>query len=252
MTDIARVQSLLNEIRPEVIFHLSGLATAATDVELVLPTLHSSLLSTVNLLTAAAEIGCRRIILAASLTEPMMKDTEATPDSPYAAAKWASSAYGRMFYKLYGTPVVIVRPFMTFGPGQDFRKLIPHVTLSLLRGEAPRLSSGRWEADWIYVDDVINGLLTAAQAPDVEGCTIDLGSGTLVSVRSVIQRLIDLTASRVDPLYGVLPDRPFEQLRVADTTYAFAKLGWKSTTPLIEGLKSTVNWYQQRVREGAL
>ena len=135
MTDITTVRHIVQKIKPEVIFHLSGLVTAASSLDLVLPTLHSLLVSTVNLLTVASEVGCGRVVLAASLTEPIPDNTEATPTSPYAAAKWAGSAYGRMFCQLYGLPVAIVRPFMTYGPGQDSRKLIPYVTLSLLREE---------------------------------------------------------------------------------------------------------------------
>ncbi len=250
MTDIATVRGILKEIKPDVIFHFSGLVTAASDLELVLPTLHSLLVSTVNILTVASETGCGRVVLAASLTEPEPNHTEATPGSPYAAAKWASSAYARMFYKLYRTPVVIVRPFMTYGPLQDVRKLIPYVTLSLLRGEPPKLSSGQWQADWIYVDDVINGLLTVAQLSGIEGCTIDLGSGVLVPARIVVRHLVRLTGSHVSPEFGALPDRPLEQVRVADTAYAHAKLGWKATTPLEEGLRRTMDWCALQLRGG--
>ena len=66
-----------------------------------------------------------------------------------------------MFHSLYRTPVVILRPFMVYGPAQAASKFIPSVTLSLLRGEAPKLSSGRWKADWVYVGDVIEGFLAA-------------------------------------------------------------------------------------------
>ena len=245
MADVGSVRRILYQIKPDVIFHLSGLTTAVPDRELVLPMLHSLLVSTVNLLVVAAEIRCRRVVLAGSLNEPQPGHWETAPDSPYAAAKWASSAYGRMFFKLYQTPVVTVRVFMTYGPRQDMRKLIPYVTVSLLRGEAPRISSGRWEADWIYIDDVIDGFVLAAHAPDVEGSTIDLGSGTLVSVRTIVQHLFDLTGSKIDPLFGALSDRPFEQARLADITQAQATLGWKPKTSLREGLERTISWYSE-------
>ena len=99
--------------------------------------------------------------------------------SPYAAAKWAAAGYGRMFHSLYDTPVVILRPFMTYGPGQASTKLIPAVTLALLRASGPRLSSGRHRSDWVYISDVIEGFVAAATVPGIEGKTIDLGSGTL-------------------------------------------------------------------------
>ena len=246
MTDMATVRRILLETKPHVIFHLSGMVTAGADLEFVLPTLHSLLVSTVNLLTVAAEIGCSRMVLAASLTEPIPDQSEATPGSPYAAAKWASSGYGRMFGKLYGLPVVIVRPFMTYGPGQEIRKLIPYVTLSLLREQSPKLSSGKWEADWIYVDDVTSGLLAAAQVPNIAGSTIDLGSGTLVPIRMIVQHLVDLTGSRTAPIFGALTDRPLEQVRVADVTYAHKTLGWRPSVPLVDGLQRTVDWYRRK------
>jgi len=249
MTDIGKVRHILLETKPHVIFHLSGLVTAVSNLGLVLPTLHSLLVSTVNILTVAAETGCGRVILAASLTEPIADHNEATPNSPYAAAKWASSGYGRMFSKLYGLPVVVVRPFMTYGPGQDIRKVIPYVTISLLRGQTPKLSSGRWEADWIYIDDVIRGLLAAAQVPNVAGSTIDLGSGTLMPIRTIVQHLVDLTGSQAAPIFGALTDRPFEQVRVADLIYASKTLGWRPTVSLIEGLRRTVDWYSRNVNE---
>ena len=90
-----------------------------------------------------------------------------------------------MFHALYHTPVTILRLFMVYGPGQqDLSKLVPYVTLSLLKGEMPRVSSGMREVDWIYVDDVAAGYLAAATATGVEGSTmcpavirVDTGTG---------------------------------------------------------------------------
>jgi nucleoside-diphosphate-sugar epimerase len=157
-----------------------------------------------------------------------------------------------MFHELYQTPVVIVRPFMTYGPGQDIRKLIPHIMLSLLQEEAPKLSSGQWQADWIYVDDVVDGFLAAAQVPDVEGHTVDLGSGVLVSIRAVVEQIVHLVGSHVEPLFGALPDRPLEQVRVADTASSYAMMGWEPSTPLIEGLKRTLAWYKRQLKPGII
>lgn len=251
MEDIEVVKNIFHTIQPQVVYHLSGHVTGAAGLELVLPTFHSLLVSTVNLLTVATEIGCRRIVLIASLEEPEPGHTDAAPASPYAAAKWASSAYGRMFHQLYQTPVVLVRPFMTYGPGQDARKIIPSVTLSLLQGQAPKLASGQRQVDWIYVDDVIEGLLAAAHMPDVEGCTLDLGSGTLVPIRAVVQQLTNLVSSQVQPLFGALPDRPVEKVRRANTAYTYAKLGWQPVTSLEMGLQNTVDWYRSQLQDAS-
>ena len=80
-----------------------------------------------------------------------------------------------MFHELYGTPAVILRPFMAYGPRQHKDKIVPHVILSLLKESVQNLASGKWEADWIYVDDVIDGFVLAASRPGIDGRTIDLG-----------------------------------------------------------------------------
>lgn len=245
LADIEVVRRLLTTIRPDLIFHLASYVSGSRDLEIVLPTFKSNLMSTVNLLTAATEIGCHRIILTGSLEEPDSSTAEAVPCSPYAAAKWASSAYARMFLALYKTPVVVARLFMVYGPGQkDLRKLIPYVTLSFLREQPAKLSSGQRQVDWIYVDDVIEGFIAIAQTPDMEGNVIDLGSGTLVSIRAVVEHLFNLINPKIIPSFGALNDRPMEQVRVANTADTFAKIGWRPTISLEKGLALTVDWYR--------
>ncbi|MBS0169873.1 MAG: NAD-dependent epimerase/dehydratase family protein [Nitrospira sp.] len=237
------VQSLFKSVQPTVVYHLAGAVGAKPDMNLVLPTFGSLLASTVYVLMAAVEAGCRRIILSGSLTEPCPTVLSPTPSSPYAAAKWASSAYGRMFHALYQAPVVIAVPFMTFGPKQESGKLIPSVILSLLRGEAPRLSSGLWEADWIYVGDVVQGLLDAAVVLGIEGATIELGSGTKSTVREMVERIVTLMESPFKPVFGAIPDRPGEPIRVADSTATRRLLGWTPNTSISDGLRQTIDWY---------
>jgi nucleoside-diphosphate-sugar epimerase len=116
----------------------------------------------------------------------------------------------------------------------------------LLSNERPPLSSGRRPADWVYVDDVVRGLLRVATAPDIEGRTVDLGSGTLVPVRDVVLQLADIIRSDVEVTFGDLPDRPFEQVRCADLADTRARIGWEPEVSLSEGLKRTVAWYAER------
>jgi nucleoside-diphosphate-sugar epimerase len=78
---------------------------------------------------------------------------------------------------------------MTYGPGQALAELVPSVTLALLRGERPKVSSGTVGADWMYTADVVEGFIAAATAPGIEGEAIDLGTGTLVPIRKVVERI---------------------------------------------------------------
>ena len=105
--DLANLDSgkqIIGEAKPDVIFHLASHVKGAPDLEHVLPTFHSNLESTVNILTVATQSNCRRVILTGSLAEPDFENGEKFPVAPYAAAKWASSGYARMFHALYKTP----------------------------------------------------------------------------------------------------------------------------------------------------
>jgi nucleoside-diphosphate-sugar epimerase len=244
LADLAEARLIFATVKPDVVFHLAGEVGASPDFSLVLPTFHSLLASTINLLVASMEEDCGRIVLTGSLTEPLPGDRIAVPQSPYAAAKWAGAGYGRMYHDLFDAPVVILRPFMAYGPGQAAAKLIPSVSLALLLGKRPKVSSGTVGADWVYIDDVVEGFVAAATAPGIEGETIDLGTGSLVPMRNVVERIVDIVGSDIKPDFGALPDRPNENTVAADTAAAAKYLGWRAQTSLDDGLRQTVEWYR--------
>jgi nucleoside-diphosphate-sugar epimerase len=248
LDDELATRRLVESVAPDIIFHLASLVTGKRELEFVLPTLRSNLLSTVNLLMSATVNGCSRIVLTGSLEEAEGDISAATPVSPYAAAKGAASMYARMFHNLYGTPVVTARLFMVYGPGQkDCTKLVPYVTLSMLRGQSPKLMSGTREIDWIYVDDVVDAYLALATRSGIDGETVDVGTGTLTSVRRIVSYIADIVEPDVYPEFGSLEDRPCERVRVADIDSSYSLIGWRPKTPLADGIMQTVDWYRKEV-----
>lgn len=224
---------------PEIVFHLAGLVSGKRELEHVLPIFHTHLESTVRLLVAATGTGCRRIVLSGSLEAPDLASSE-VPSSPYAVAKSAVALYARFFHSLYGTPVVSARIAMAYGPGQvDHRKVVPYAILSALRGEAPRLSSGARPADWIYVDDVIAGLLALAEVPGIEGQSFDFGCGELVTVREIVVKICHALDAPA-PEFGALADRPLENTRRSNIAKSASRLGWSPRVGLEEGLHRTI------------
>jgi nucleoside-diphosphate-sugar epimerase len=232
--------------KPDCILHLAGHPFGARDLERVLPTLRDNLIATINLLTVAAEARTGRVVITGSLEEPD-PDEDPIPSSPYAASKWAGSVYARMFHRVYALPVVIARVFMVYGPGQsEPTKLIPSVIRTLSRGEAPRISAGDRPVDWIYVDDVVTGLLLAAEAEGLEGRTVDLGTGVLTTVGDVARHLATLFPGAPAPLFGSVASRPYEQVRTADVAATRRALGWAPTVSVADGLAATVAWARRR------
>jgi nucleoside-diphosphate-sugar epimerase len=103
LTDIAATRHLVKMTRPDYVFHLASHVWGAPDLAHVLPTFHSNLHTTVNLLTAIAEVGCRKFVGTGSLVEPDSRSEESVPGAPYAASKWASSDYIRIHGVWTGT-----------------------------------------------------------------------------------------------------------------------------------------------------
>ena len=234
---------LLGSSSAEIVLHLASVVHGSRERQWVRPMLEANLDSTVDLLDACVESGCTRFVLASSLEEA---DTLATNvSSPYAAAKTAASIYAGLYSELYDLPVTRARIFMVYGPGrQDTNKLVPYVIRELLAGRRPEMSSGRRGVDWIYIDDVVEGLVHAAFASGAEGTTVDLGTGRLVEVRQVgemlAERVAEMTGRRVEPRFGALPDRPGEVVRAADVELSASRLGWSPAVSLEEGLDLTL------------
>jgi UDP-glucose 4-epimerase len=245
LLDQEALVQVLRRNQPDYVFHLAGFTSAARELNAVLPSFHTNLTSTVNLLKAVAEVGCKRLVLAGSLEEPA--GPLCIPSSPYAASKWAASTYACMFWQLFQTPVTIARIFMVYGPGQrDVKKLIPYTIRALLQRGELRFSSGLREVDWVFVEDVARGLVLLSQAENVNGESVDLGTGILTSVRNVVERLAQLVDPSARPAFGSLGERSAEQIRRADIVRTEALLGWKPSVLLDEGLRATVDYYVQQ------
>ena len=251
-TDAARLEDVFGTHDPEVVFHLASVVHGRRDLEHVLPTLQGNLLSAVAVLTAAAKAGNCRVILAGSLEEPVSADPAPVPASPYAASKWAASGYGRMFHALYGVDVAIARIFMVYGPAQpDTNKLIPYVCLSAARGEDPELMSGGRLVDWVFVDDVAEGLLALGASRVADGRHVDIGTGIQVTTGEIAERICAIAGTGVRPRVGALPDRPMEQVRVADVAATTALTGWRPRVAVDEGLERTYAWFRGQIADGA-
>jgi nucleoside-diphosphate-sugar epimerase len=252
MADIEALRQAMHAARPDTVFHLGSVVDARQDVGLVLPLVHSNLVAAIHLALVSQEVGRPRVVAVGSSEEPANDEVEAAPTSPYAAAKASATLYFRMFHRLYGLPVVILRPFVTYGPRQlSTTKLIPYTIATLLRGESPRLASGRRVCDFIFVEDVVRGLLKAGLSRDAFGRTLDLGTGVGTSIREVVELLAELSGSTTALNFGALPDRLGERTQVADVDPARRLLGWTPRWSLREGLGATIGWYRRHPVEAS-
>ncbi|MEL7059410.1 MAG: NAD(P)-dependent oxidoreductase [Acidobacteriota bacterium] len=250
LADAADARRLVENERPEIVLHLASRVAGARDLDLVLPTLRDNLASTVHLLDGFARLGDAgtRFVQVGSLEEPD-DPADSVPSSPYAASKAAASAYCDMFHRLWATPTVVARVFMVYGPGrQDERKLVPYVIRELLAGRRPSLSSGTRPVDWVFVDDVAEGLLRLAVADGVAGRRVDLGRGELTTVAEVVRAIHRHLTPAEPPSFGGREDRRAEQVRRADVEATRALLGWAPTVDLEDGLERAIAWFRAHPR----
>jgi UDP-glucose 4-epimerase len=249
LTDLGTCYELVGEVSPDVVFHLASAVTGVRDVDLVVPLMMANQATAVNLLAAVARWApTTRVILTGSVEEPH-EGRDLTPTSPYAAAKSAATLYSRMFWRLWDVRVTVLQIAMVYGPAQpDLTKLVPYATLALLRGCAPQLSSGTRLIDWVYLDDVVDALVSAAEADTTIGEVIDIGSGQLVSIRDTVELLASIVGTSVQPQFSALNDRPMDLAQPANPRAAAELLNWRASTPLEEGLRRTIDWYARSLQ----
>lgn len=176
-------------------------------------------------------------------TAPQHEELREQPISPYSLAKVASTYFLQMLHLTENFPAVILRLFLTYGPGQDMERFLPQTIQGCLEEKPFPTSSGEQLRDFCYVDDTITAILQALDASKVEGEVFNIASGEPITIREMIQKVCNITGSG-DPQYGDLPYRPGENMALyANISKAKKFLHWKPATTLDEGLKKTIDWY---------
>jgi UDP-glucose 4-epimerase len=246
LADLDATRHVVHDVQPDVVIHLASRAAGTRALDVVVPMLADNLLSAVNVMTAAAGVPGCRAVLAGSIEEIAATGNDGA-QSPYAASKVAATAYAALFRDLWGLPVSVLRLAMVYGPDEPNRgRLVPYVIDSLLRGDVPELSSGRRRVDWVYVEDVVDALLAASVEPDAPGKVLDIGSGSVHSIRDAVTLIAEVVDTDVEPGFGRLPDRAKERDLIADIRPATQHLGWQPRVDLVTGLTRTVEWHLEQ------
>jgi nucleoside-diphosphate-sugar epimerase len=246
--DVMRVRQAVREAAPDVVLHLAAVGVADVGVEPALA-LAVNAGGMVNLLDALRGGDVQRVVLVGTCHEYGAREgvEGLDPFNSYAASKVAAWAFGRMYWRAHGLPVVTVRPFQVYGPGQPVGTLIPAAIEAALAGQDFPMTPGEQERDFIYVDDVVAGMLAASVAPGIEGESLDLGTGQAHAVREVTAHIWRVTQARGQILPGALPYRPGEVMHsVADADRTARLTGWRATMPLEEGLRRTIQGYTEQ------
>lgn len=246
--DSESVAQAVSRCKPEVVFHLAAVGVTDPSVDPALA-LAVNAGGTLHLLEALRGRSVRRVVLAGTCYEYGAREGAEglDPLNAYAASKVAAWAFGRMYWRAYGLPVVTMRPFQVYGPGQPTHTLIPAAIGAALAGENFPMTPGEQERDFIFVEDVVEGTLAAAEAPGIEGQSLDLGTGIARPIRQVVEQAWELAGGTGRVLPSALPYRSSEVMRlVADADRTARLTGWRAQVRLEEGLRRTIAWMQKQ------
>jgi nucleoside-diphosphate-sugar epimerase len=231
---------------PNYVIHLHAAITTARDQPALEQTVRVNLLPSVALMIACNEMKLKRLILMGSgeefglVTGRFDDHSNANPPSPYGASKAAVTCYAKMFSNAFQLPVVVLRPSVIYGPYQAPRMLIPQVMHSLLAGKEIAVTAGMQTRDFIHVDDVARGIVSALTVSGIDGRSWNLGSGEVVTVKDCLSRIEAITGLSGLIRYGAIPYKAGETFTyeplVNETYVAF---GWRPCISLDDGLAST-------------
>lgn len=245
ITDAQAVRAAVAESRPAALLHLAAVGITQPGLPAA-EALRVNVGGTLALLDAARAVGSvRRMVLVGSSYEYGARrcDEGLDPFNSYSASKVAAWAFARAAYNAWRAPVVWMRPFQVYGPGQRPRALIPAALRAALSGEDFQMTAGAQQRDFIFVSDVVAGLIAALTAPHthIQGQALDLGTGALRTIHEVVAQIWALTAARGQMLAGAIPYRPGEAPAIpADAARTRRLLGWEAKTSLADGLRQTI------------
>lgn len=238
---------------PEVVFHLAAhvdLRASVSDPEF---DARVNILGTINVCEASRRAGVKRVVYAASggsrygvpVHLPVDETSPVAPSSPYAVAKLVGELYLAAYADMYGMSPICLGLANVYGPRQS-----PHGEAGVISVFGSALLAGRTVTvygdgtstrDYVYVGDVVDAFVCAAEAPSAIVGTYNIGTGTQTTVADLYRMIASAVGAVDEPQYG--PARTGEIHAIAlDATRSDVDLGWRPAVCLSEGIERTVSW----------
>lgn len=238
----------------DTIFHLAALIAIPYSYVAPESYVDTNVTGTLNMCQAAKDHGVGRLVVTSTSEVygtaqyvPIDELHPRQPQSPYSATKIGADAIAKSFFNAFGLPVVIARPFNTYGPRQSARAIIPTIISQIANGareiKVGDLSPTR---DFNFVEDTCRGFIALARAEGIEGEEINIATGTEVSMKETLELIAEIMGSDVKYVVDPARLRPAksEVFRLCGDNRKIKSLtGWEPAVTLREGLTRTVEWF---------
>ncbi len=239
----------------DIVFHLAALIGIPFSYHSPDSYIDTNIKGTLNVLQSCRDLDIERILITSTSevygTARYIPIDEKHPlqgQSPYSASKIGADKVTESFYRSFSTPVIIARPFNTYGPRQSARAVIPTIVTQLLSKQRDvRLGSVKPTRDLNYVSDICNGLIALAECDEAIGREVNIGSGTETSINELANLIINILgvdARVISDEHRVRPENSEVERLVCDSGLLRQLTGWKPEISIKEGLVKTIKWFE--------
>lgn len=249
LDDEEALARVVGHIRPEWVFHLAahGAYPYQTDLRRMVQT---NVTGTIHLVSACLKAGFEALVNTGSSSEYGFKnhapsETECLdPNSHYAVTKASATLFCRYTAQSLRVHLPTLRLYSVYGPYEEPTRLIPTLIVRGVDGELPPLANPDIARDYVYVEDVIDAYLLAANRPDQEpGSVYNVGTGIQTSLRQVVDVARSVLQIAKEPQWGSMPNRLWDtNVWVSDSRRIQAGLGWQPRHTFEEGFRLMENW----------
>ncbi len=254
--DIRNSDSVRKAVKSvDVVFHLAALISIPYSYISPESYVETNIKGTLNILQACTDYSIEKVLITSTSEVygtakfvPITEDHPKQGQSPYSATKIAADYLAESFYRSFDLPVVIVRPFNTFGPRQSARAVIPTIITQLLSGyEEIKLGSLHPTRDLVYVKDTVEGFVRLAKCDSAIGKEVNIATQSEISIQDLAKKLIN----KINPNAKIVSEdvriRPqnSEVERLLGSNEKLKELtGWIPETDIDRGLELTIDWFK--------
>jgi len=265
LIDRSAVVAMLGKARPDVVVHLAAVVGGiGANRRRPGRFFHDNLVMGVNIIEEARRAGVAKLVLVGTICsypkftpvpfreEEFWNGYPEETNAPYGIAKKALLVMAQAYRSEYGLDAAYLLPVNLYGPGDDFDLSTSHVIPALIRkcveaaeaGEevVPVWGTGKATREFLYVEDAARAIRCAVERPSPEG-PVNIGAGFEIPIRELAAIIAEESGFSGELRFD--PTKPDGQpRRCLDTTRAREHYGWEATTPLREGLRTTIDWYR--------
>jgi len=238
----------------QIIFHLAALISIPYSYSVPEAYVDTNIKGTLNVLQSARVQGVEKTVITSTsevygtaLSVPITEDHPLQGQSPYSASKIGADQLALSFWRSYGLPVTVIRPFNCYGPRQSTRAIIPTIIIQALKNNGNiRLGSLKPTRDFTFVTDTARAFKLIAESKEAVGKVINIGNGFDVSIGELVEKIGKVMGKQLKVQTDdqrLRPEKSEVFQLVSSTKLAQSVLNWKASTSLDVGLKEAAAWF---------